>query len=147
MKKYALLVALFIALFAVPNTSHAGFIVKRKAAQTEVAAVKKSQDKLEKQERRQQMFNTILSLMPHEGDHERTGKHKDHSGWEGTASMWCAIGGFFYFPPALIVALVFAGMGLKPGKRHRNRAIAGLVIAISGIFFWAIMITATLWAL
>ncbi len=62
-----------------------------------------------------------------------------NSGWEGTASMWCAIGGIVFFP-ALICSIVFGAMGLKKGKKHRNRAIAGLAISLNIIFLFILLL-------
>lgn len=147
MRKYILLLSFFAALFFAPATSHAGFLVKRKAAPTETVAPAATNNELTaKQERRQEIYNTLMRVLRHDD-----GEHKDHrchncNGWQGTASMWCAIGGFFYFPPALILALVWGALGMKPGAPHRKRAIAGVVISIIGIFFWAFFITLMIWS-
>lgn len=145
MRKHLLILTILLSLFLAPATSHAGFIVKRKA-ETTVGVAAKNEEKTAKQERRQEVLQSILSLLPHDGDHDRK-DCKRHDGWQGTASMWCAIGGFFYFPPALILALVWGGIGLKPGAKHQKRARAGVIIAIAGLFFWHLLITAAIWGL
>lgn len=145
MRKHLLILTILLSLFLAPATSHAGFFVKRKA-ETTVSVAAKNEEKTAKQERRQEVLQSILSLLPHDGDHDSKGC-KRHDGWQGTASLWCAIGGFFYFPPALILALVWGGIGLKPGAKHQKRARAGVIIAISGLFFWHLLLTAAIWGL
>lgn len=146
MRKHLLILAILFSLFLAPTTSHAGFFVKRKAEKTLTVATH-NEDKVARQERRQEMLSTIMALLPHnDNDHECKGC-KRHDGWQGTASLWCAIGGFFYFPPALILALVWGAKGMKPGAKHRKRAQAGVIIAIAGLFFWHLLITAAIWGL
>ena len=73
------------------------------------------------------------------GDSPKKRVAPDNDGWEGTTAMWCAIGSIFVFP-ALICAIVFGAMGLKKGKKHRGRAIAGLAISLNLIFLLALAI-------
>ncbi len=54
--------------------------------------------------------------------------------------MYCAIFGLLVFPPGLIAAIILGAIGLGEGKKHRGRAIAGLVIGITSIFLIATLI-------
>lgn len=67
-------------------------------------------------------------------------KKRSTSGWEGTASMYCAIFGLLIFPPGLIAAIILGALGLGEGKKHRGRAIAGLIIGITSVFLIATLL-------
>lgn len=76
-----------------------------------------------------------------ENENQRSrNKKKSTSGWEGTASLYCAIFGLLVFPPGLIAAIILGAIGLGEGKKHRGRAIAGLIIGITSIFLIATLI-------
>jgi len=76
-----------------------------------------------------------------ENENQRSrNKKRSTSGWEGTASLYCAIFGLFVFPPGLIAAIILGAIGLGEGKKHRGRAIAGLIIGITSVFLIATLI-------
>lgn len=76
-----------------------------------------------------------------ENETQRTrNKRRSTSGWEGTASLYCAIFGLVIFPPGLIAAIILGALGLGEGKKHRGRAIAGLIIGITGVFLVATLL-------
>jgi hypothetical protein len=76
-----------------------------------------------------------------ENENQRSrNKKRSTSGWEGTASLYCAIFGLLVFPPGLIAAIILGAIGLGEAKKHRGRAIAGLIIGITSIFLIATLI-------
>jgi hypothetical protein len=76
-----------------------------------------------------------------ENETQRTrNKRRSTSGWEGTASLYCAIFGLLVFPPGLIAAIILGALGLGEGKKHRGRAIAGLIIGITSVFLVATLL-------
>lgn len=144
MRIYSFLLLLVCTLFFAPVRSHAGFLVKHRT-QTAAAATVTSP------------FSALSHLSndptgtTHDGDEHHDCNEKRRcerrQGWAGTASMWVAIGGAIYgfCPLIMIVSLVFAAIGLKPGKPKRGRAIAGLIISMFGIFLWAFLLTMSGW--
>ena len=140
--------SLFIALLIISYFSHyatAGYVIKN----TTTKATNISQATISEN-------NTVISLIPalssvnskseiqnvgEENENQRSrNKKKSTSGWEGTASLYCAIFGLLVFPPGLIAAIILGALGLGEGKKHRGRAIAGLIIGITSIFLIATLI-------
>ncbi|GAA4468865.1 hypothetical protein GCM10023093_27320 [Nemorincola caseinilytica] len=141
MRIYSFLLLLVCTLLLVPVRSHAGFLVKH-SKHTAVVSV----------------HNAIEAAVPDAANtaapapHECNGcedkrREERRNGWAGTASMWVAIGGaiYMFFPPFMILAAIFAAIGLKPGKPKRGRAIAGLIISVFGLMLWGFLIAIGLW--
>ncbi len=138
-------ILLFVFLFSmIHGNSYGAFYVKRKTATAHetTATIPAEQQKKESSiVRLQEQVAAITSFLSPEGCLHPERRHRGSaSGWEGTVAMWCGIGGIIYFPPALICALIFGGLGMGPGHRHHRRAVAGVVLGIVGMFLWSIII-------
>ncbi len=120
--------------------ANAGYVVKNEKAiqntQTSVLGINKIQNKLSDVQ-----FIKAAKEIGEENENQQTrNKKRSTSGWEGTASLYCAIFGLVIFPPGLIAAIILGALGLGDGKKHRGRAIAGLIIGITSVFLIATLI-------
>ena len=140
--------SLFIALLIISSFSHfanAGYVIKNVKTNATNSTNGTTAD-----------INKVISLTPtlssvnsksenqslgEENENQRSrNRKKSTSGWEGTASLYCAIFGLLVFPPGLIAAIILGAIGLGEGKKHRGRATAGLIIGITTIFLIATLI-------
>jgi hypothetical protein len=128
----SIIALLTVLIFATP--AHAGFVTKKATSVTSIISPAPAHNNAgsSRQEIRNARLQKLSAILNHE-DHDHEHEHHRHdSGWEGTAAMWCGIGGIFFLP-AFLCAVVFGVMGMGKGRRHRGRAIAGLVIGIVAI--------------
>ena len=140
--------SIYIALLTISSIAHnanAGYVIKNtKTNATNIAHTTTSNNNIAFSSYPTHSSinnNTENQSVGEENENQRSrNKKRSTSGWEGTASLYCAIFGLFVFPPGLIAAIILGAIGLGEGKKHRGRAIAGLVIGITSIFLIATLI-------
>lgn len=140
--------SIFIALLTISSFAHnanAGYVIKStKTNATNIAhtTIANNNTAVPYNLTLSSVYNNIENQsVGEENENQRSrNKKKSTSGWEGTASLYCAIFGLLVFPPGLIAAIILGAIGLGEGKRHRGRAIAGLIIGITSIFLIATLI-------
>ncbi len=134
-----IVIATLIVLSFTSNT-YAGYVVKNgkviQHTQASILGINKIQNKLIDVQ-----YTKAIKEKGEENENQQTrNKKRSRSGWEGTASMYCAIFGLLVFPPGLIASIILGGLGLGDGKKHRGRAIAGLIIGITSVFLIATLL-------
>lgn len=133
----SIIALLTVLIFATP--AHAGFVTKKATTVTSIISPAPAYKKAgsSRQDIRNARLQKLSAVLNHEDqEHEH---HRHDSGWQGTAAMWCGIGGLLFFP-AFICAVVFGIMGMGKGRRHRGRAIAGLAIGLVAINLFVLLI-------
>lgn len=124
----------------------AGFILKKQPLPAVTTAANETEPKSATKaikEHRHNRYQAIKSALQHDGGEQDNKHHAINSGWEGITALCTGIVGIF-FPPLLIAAVVFGALGIGNGKKHRGMAIAGLILGLVGVFFWAFMLAVLL---
>jgi hypothetical protein len=140
MKQGILFLCALIAIVFQAENVQAGFVSKKQHAAVHSTGSWASEQSKVAMAAEMRLAKMLSGDRIEHGDvHHDEPKHSA-SGWEGTASFWCGIGGLILFPPALICAVIFGALGRGVGHHKRGRAIAGLIIGISGIFMYALIL-------
>ncbi len=148
MRQITFIILLLSSLLFNTNAAHAGILVKKHTLTTQ--STHRISD--EHDATRIEKAVALFAGNRHDCEKDDCGcnchKHNNNRkcGRAGTTSMWLSILGWFYFPPLLIAGLAYGARGMRPDSCKKNRAKAGIVIGIAGVFFWTlVLVAATMW--
>ena len=148
MRQITFILILLSSLLFSTNAAHAGILVRKHTLSTQSTHQVSDERKATQIEKVAALFSGNQHECEKDGCDCNCHKKSTNMrcGSAGTTSMWLSILGWFYCPPLLIAGLAYGARGMRPDSCKKNRAKAGIVIGIAGVFFWTlILVAATMW--